>query len=117
MNTELFVVRKVWELVELCAGQRKRGRWVNMDDFHNALESWEIGSKEANAGLLELEQRNYLVTMNREDDDEITDIIITPPQYRCPDCRLMVSSRQNWEDHLPDCRRQQAKMRKLGIIV
>lgn len=117
MNSERWVVRKVWELVELCAEERKRGRWVNMADFHNALDCWEIGRKEANAALRQLEQGNYLLAMCRGEDDEITDIIITPPTYRCPDCRLMVSSRRDLEDHWPDCLRQQAKLRRLGLLV
>src|ERR1700739_3149313 len=94
MNCELWVVRKVWELVGLCAEQRIRGRWVNMYDFCHALDSWEIARKDAYAALRELERRNYLLTMTRGEDDEITDIVITPPVYRCPDCRLMVSSRE-----------------------
>jgi hypothetical protein len=47
--------------------------------------------------------------------EPITAIIITPPIYPCSDCRLMVSSHQDWEDHLPDCLRQREKMRKLGM--
>ena len=111
-----FAVSKVLELVELCAEQRGRCRRVNMEDFRNALDSWEIGRKEAYAAQRGLEQSNYLLTMTRGEDDEITDIVITPPAYRCPDCRLMVSSRLDWEDHLPDCLRQQAKMRRLGLL-
>ena len=118
MNPEsVFIVRKVWELVELCAERRRRCQWVNMDDFRNACESWEIGRKEAYAGLWELERRNYLLTMNRGEDGEITGIVVTPPTYRCHRCRLMVSSRQDWEDHLPDCLRQQKKMRRIGVLV
>jgi hypothetical protein len=30
--------------------------------------------------------------------------------------RLLIISRQDWEDHLPDCLRQQAKMRRIGLI-
>jgi hypothetical protein len=41
--------------------------------------------------------------MTRGEDDEITDIVITPPAYRGSGCRLMVSSGFDWEDHLPDC--------------
>ena len=111
-----FIVRKVWELVELCADQRRHCRWVNMVDIRNALDSWEIGLKEANAALLELEQKNYLLTMTSGEDDKITAIIITPPIYRCPDCRLMVSSRLDWEDHLPDCLHQRRKLRRLGLL-
>ena len=111
-----FAVSKVLELVEPCADQRGRCRWVNMDDFRNALDSWEIDRKDAYAALRALERKNYLLAMTRGEDDEITEIVITPPQYRCPDCRLMVSSRLDWEDHLPDCLRQQAKLRKLGIL-
>jgi hypothetical protein len=111
-----FTVRKVWELVELCAEQRGRCHRVNMDDFRNAIDGWEIGRKEAYAALWELERRNYLLTMTRGEDGEITAIVFTPPVYRCPDCRLMVSSRQDWEDHLPICLRQQAKMRRLGLL-
>lgn len=118
MNTEgLFIVWKVWELVELCAEKPRRCRRVNMEDFRNACDSWEIGRKEAYAALRGLEQRNYLLTITRGEADEITDIVITPPTYRCPDCRLMVSSRQDWEDHLPDCLLQQKKLRRVGIIV
>ena len=117
MNSErLFVVRKVWELVELCAEQRRHCRWVNMEDFCNALDSWQIGRKDASSALRELEQGIYLLTMTRGEDEEITDIVITPPTYRCSECRLMVSSRLDWEDHLPVCRRQQAKMRRLGLL-
>jgi hypothetical protein len=118
MNSEwLFIVRKVWELVELCAEKRGRCRWVNMHDFGNALDSWEIDRKRAYAALRVLEQKNYLVTMTRAEDDEITNIVITPPTYRCIECRLMVSSRQDWEDHLPDCLRQQEKLRRIGLLV
>jgi hypothetical protein len=73
MNSErLFIVHKVSELVELCADQRRHCRWVNLDDFRNALDSWEIGGKEAYAALRELERRNYLLTMTRLEDDVIT---------------------------------------------
>jgi hypothetical protein len=112
----IFAVRKVWELVELCADQRRRCRWVDLDDFRNAVDSWQIGRKEAYAVLRELERRNYLLTMTSGEDDDITDIVITPPIYRCHGCRLIVSSREDWEDHLPDCRRQQKKMWRLGLI-
>ncbi len=107
MNSErLFVVRKVWELVELCADQRRRRcRWVNLPEFRDALDSWQIGRKEAYAALRELEGRNYLLTMTRGEDDEIADIILTPPTYRCHACRLIVSSRLDWEDDLPGCPR------------
>jgi hypothetical protein len=80
-----------------------------MGDFHNALDSWEIGRKEAYAALRELERRNYLLAMARGEGDEITEIVITPPTYRCHACRLVVSSREDWEDHLPACLRQREK--------
>jgi hypothetical protein len=111
-----FAVSKVLELVELCAEQRRHCRWVNMEDFRNALDSCEIGRKDAYCALRELEQGIYLLTMTRGEDDEITDIVITPPTYRCHACRLIVSSRQDWEDHLPDCLRQQDKLRIYGIL-
>lgn len=118
MNSEWpFSVRKVWELVELCAEKRRRCRWVNMDDFRNALDGWEIGRKEAYVALRGLERNNYLLTMTRGEDDEITDIVITPPTYRCPNCRLMVSSPGDWEDHLPDCLRQREKLQRIRLLV
>jgi len=112
-----FAARKVWELVELCADQRRRCRWVNMEDFRNALDSWEISRKEAYAVLCELERRNYLLTMTRGEKEEITDIVITPETYRCNHCRLVVSSRLDWEDHLPVCLRQREKLRRCGLLV
>jgi hypothetical protein len=111
-----FVVSKVLELVELCSEKRRHCRWVNLDDFRNACDSWEIDRKDAYGALRELEGKNYLLTMTRGEDDTITDIVITPETFRCNHCRLVVSSRQDWEDHLPDCLRQQAKMRRLGIF-
>jgi hypothetical protein len=111
-----FVVNKVLELVELCAEQRRHCRWVNMENFRSARDSSETGRAEAYAALRELEQRNYLLAMTRGDDDTITDIVITPERFRCHHCRLMVSSRLDWEDHLPDRLRQQTKMRRLGIL-
>lgn len=111
-----FILHKVRELIELCTEQRNRGRCVNMEAFGNALDSWEIGWKKALAALQDLEQQNYLLLMTG-DDGEISEIVITPPTYRCHNCRLLVSSRLDWEDHLPDCRRQQAKMRRLGLLV
>jgi len=54
--------------------------------------------------------------MTRGEGDEITDIVITPKSFRCNHCRLVVSSRLDWKDHMPACRRQQAKMRRLGLI-
>jgi hypothetical protein len=71
---------------------------------------------QAYAALRELERKNYLLTMNSGEDDDITDIVITPESFRCADCRLIVSSRQEWEDHLPDCLRQREKMRRLGLL-
>jgi hypothetical protein len=111
-----FVVSKVLELVELCAEKRGRCRWVNMHDFRDALDSWEISRKEAYAVLRELERRNYLLTMTRGEEEEITDIVITPETFRCNHCRLVVSSRLDWEDHLPVCRHQQEKLRRFGLI-
>jgi hypothetical protein len=87
-----------------------------MRDFCNALDAWQIGWKKAYAALAVLEQRNILLTMTRREDGEISEIIITPATYRCHHCRLVVSSQLDWEDHLPDCRRQQARMRRLGLI-
>jgi hypothetical protein len=116
MNSEsLFLVSKILEFVDLCADQRRHCRWVNMVDFRNALNSWEIDRKNAYTALRVLELKNYLLAMTRGEGDEITDIVIAPPIYRCHACRLIVSSRQVWEDHLPICLRQQAKMRKLGL--
>jgi hypothetical protein len=97
--------------------RRETGRWVNKHDFRNALDSWVIGKKDAYAVLRDLEQRNCLSTMTRGRDDEKTDIVITPESFRCLECRLVVSSRQEWEIHLPDCRHQLEKMRRLGPIV
>jgi hypothetical protein len=54
-----FIVRKVWELVELCAELRRRCRWVNMEDFRNACDSWQIDRKDAYSALRVLEQMNY----------------------------------------------------------
>ena len=71
---------------------------------------------QAYAALRELERKNYLLTMTRGEDDEITDIVITPESFRCADCRLIVRSRQEWEDHQPDCLRQREKMRRLGLL-
>lgn len=117
MNSEeLFIVRKVWEFVEQCAEQRGRCRWVRMTDFWDALDSWGIGKEESYTALRQLEGRYYLVLMTRGEEGAITDIVITPETYRCPDCRLMVCSRQDLEDHLPDCLRQQAKLRRIGLI-
>jgi hypothetical protein len=48
MNSESgFIVRKVWELVELCADQRRHCRRVDLAEFRDALDSWEIDGKEA----------------------------------------------------------------------
>ena len=116
MNSEHWVACKIWELVELCAEQRGRIRKVNLAEFHEALDSWEIGRKDAYAALEELEQRNYLLAMTPIDGDTIGDILITPERFRCNHCRLVVSSRLDWEDHLPDCLRQQAKMHRLRLI-
>jgi hypothetical protein len=112
-----FAVSKVLELVELCAEKRGRCHRVNMDDFRNAIDGWEIGRKEAHNALRVLERKIYLLTMSSRQDDEITDIVITTPTYRCHECRLVVSSRQEWEDHLPDYLHQRGKSRKLGLIV
>jgi len=118
MNSRgLSIYRKVWELVELCSEKHRRCRRVNIENFRNACDGWDIGREEVYAALHSLERSNYLLTMTRGEDDEITDIVITPPTYRCLDCRLMVSSHQDWEDHLPDCLRQQKKQRRVGRLV
>jgi hypothetical protein len=117
MNSDsIFIVCKIWELVEVCSEKRRRCRWVNLAEFRNALDCWQIGRKEAYAALRELEQRRYLLAMTRGEDDEITEIVITPPIYRCPDCRLMVTSCIDWEDHLPDCLREREKLRRIGPL-
>ena len=61
----------------------------DMHDFRNALDSWEISRKEADTALRGLERKNYLLMMTSGEDNDITDIVITPPAYPCPDCRLM----------------------------
>jgi hypothetical protein len=86
-----FIVRKVWELAGLCAERRRRCRWVNMKHFRDALDSWEIGRKTAYAVLRELERRNFLLAMTRQEEEDITDIVITPETFRCNHCRLVVS--------------------------
>ena len=55
-----FAVSKVRQLVELCAEQRRRCRRVNMHDFRNACNSWEIGRQEAYAALRGLDRAEDL---------------------------------------------------------
>jgi hypothetical protein len=64
-----------------------------------------------------IERKIYLLTMTPGEEEEITDIVITPETFRCNHCRLVVSSRLDWEDHLPACLRQREKLRRLGLIV
>jgi hypothetical protein len=83
----------------------------------SASSNWlQCRGRQAYAVLRELERRNYLLTMTRGEEEEITDIVITPETFRCNHCRLVVSSRLDWEDHLPVCRHQQEKLRRFGLI-
>ena len=88
-----------------------------MTSAMHAIAGRSAGRKRTPPCVGSIERKIYLLTMTPGEEEEITDIVITPETFRCNHCRLVVSSRLDWEDHLPACLRQREKLRRLGLIV
>jgi len=104
-----FVVSKVLEIAETCVDGSKKGWFVDMQQFRDAMDSQNFDSKEVREALAFLEARTYLITLSDE-DGHVTGISLVPEQYRCDFCRMWLNTRDDPEDHIERCLKQQKKI-------
>ena len=54
-------VNKVWEVAQDCLDENKKGWWVRMEEFGEAMDALYFGGKQVGEALDELECRAYVI--------------------------------------------------------
>ena len=85
-NTEIalsrFVVNKVWEVAQTCVEEGRKGWFVTMQEFRDAMDSLDFTSEEVGAALAYLELRTCLLAF-RNEEGHITGISLGVPGEFC----------------------------------
>jgi hypothetical protein len=62
-----FVVTNIWEVAQACVEESKKGWFVTMPEFRDAMNALDFTAKEVRATLSYLEARTYVITLPDED--------------------------------------------------
>lgn len=85
-----FVVNKVWEIAQACVDGSKKGWFVNLRQFRDAMDSLDFNAEEVRAALAFLEARTYLITLP-DDDGHVARISLIPQRYQCGHCNMWLN--------------------------
>lgn len=104
-----FVVNKVWEIIQTCVDESRKGWRVDMSAFRDAMDSQNFDSREVREALAFLEARTYLITCV-DVDGHVTGISLVPQRYQCGHCKMWLNMQDDPEDHINLCLRLQRKI-------
>jgi hypothetical protein len=110
-----FVVNKVLEIAQACVDENKKGWFVTMQPFHNALDGFDFTAKEVCAAVAFLEARTYVILFPDE-DGHVTRISIVPQRYQCGHCKMWLNMEDDPENHIELCLRLQRKMERNRVL-
>jgi hypothetical protein len=106
-----FVVNKVWEIAQTCLDENKKGWFVNMAEFRDAMDSLDFTANEVRAALSYLEARSVVITF-LDADGGVARISCVPQRYRCRFCNMWVNTQDDPEGHIDHCLKQQKKIER-----
>ena len=114
LNT--FVVNKVWEVAQSCVDETRKGWFVNMSEFRDAMDSLDFTADEVNASLSYLEARSFVITF-LDADGCIAGISCVPQRYRCRFCKMWLNTQSDPEAHIDLCLRLQRKIERYRMLL
>jgi hypothetical protein len=97
-----FVVNKVWEIAQTCLDENKKGWFVNMAEFRDAMDSLDFTANEVRAALSYLEARSVVITF-LDADGGVAGISCVPQRHRCEFCNMWVNTQDDPESHIDRC--------------
>jgi hypothetical protein len=106
-----FVVNKVWEVAQSCVDETRKGWFVNMEQFHDAMDGWDFTAEKVRAALEFLESRTYVLPF-KDEDGHVTRISLVPQRYQCGHCNMWLDMQRDPEDHIDSCLKRQAKIER-----
>lgn len=104
-----FVVNKVWEIIQTCVDESRKGWFVTMPEFRDAMGSQNFDGKEVREALEFLEARTYLILFP-DADGHVARISLVPQRYQCGHCRMWLNMQDDPEGHIDLCLKQQKKI-------
>lgn len=116
MNSDEIVIRKsvvekILEIAQACVDENKKGWWVKMPEFRDALDNFDFTGSEVRAAIEYLEKRLYFLAL-RDDDGQVTRISVVPQRYQCEFCRMWLNMQDEPEDHIDLCLKLQKKIER-----
>jgi hypothetical protein len=111
-----FVVNKVWEVAQTCVDENRKGWFVTMPEFRDAMDSLDFTSEEVGAALAYLELRTCLLAF-RNEEGHITGISLIPQRYQCDFCGMWLNTRDDPENHIELCLKQQNKIERNRMLL
>ena len=110
------VVGKVLEVARACVDEKRKGWFVNMKQFRDAMDALNLDSREVSEALAYLKARMYVITFPDADGGG-TKISVVPQWHQCRFCKMWLDMQDEREHHIDDCLRRQAKMaRNLRLL-
>lgn len=107
----MSTVNKVLQVAQQCADESKKGWFVRMSMFWNAMDAFNIGSREVREVLALLQARMHVITF-LDGDGHITGISVTPQWFRCWHCNGLLNMQDGILPHLGDCWKRQQKIER-----
>lgn len=107
----MSAVNKVLQVAQQCVDESKKGWFVSMPVFWNAMDAFNFGIKEVRAALAMLAARLYVIVFPDE-DGHVAGISLVPQQYRCWHCNGLLSVQDDIRRHFDDCRKRQVKIER-----
>ena len=96
------VVGKVLEVARACVDEKRKGWFVNMKQFRDAMDGLNLDSREVSEALAYLEARMYVITFP-DADGQVTKISVVPQRYQCHHCKMWLNMQDDPEDHIELC--------------
>jgi hypothetical protein len=114
MNNDEIVIRKavintVLKVAQQCLDENRKGWFVRMPVFWDAMDDLGFTGEEVRATLAFLQARMYVITFTDEDGC-VTGISLVPQQYQCEFCNMWLDMQDEPENHIDDCLKRQAKI-------
>ena len=106
-----FLVNKVWDAAQACVDESRKGWFVDMQHFRDAMDSLDFTASEVRAALSYLRVRTLLITSFNADGG-VAGISLVPQRYQCGHCSMWLDMQDDFEAHIDLCLKQQRKMER-----
>jgi hypothetical protein len=111
-----FVVNKIWQVVQSCVEEARKGWFVKMSEFGDAMDGLDFTAKEVRATLAYLEARTFVITF-LDADGGVAGITLVPQRYQCVHCNMWLNMQQEPVDHIGACLRLQRKIERNRVLL